>query len=349
LATALAWLVAGCAQVSPFSRAETEGPARVYGRAPASDFHSTAVASNQQERVIVKMPTNPDRDLRGKSVSIQPLMPPNVHEREDAKKPGAVGVVSVEESPQTTEEKNALLQIPMPPMTTPEASKEFEAAVLAYHYLTIGRHEEALKALRHYDDATQEFLCRVFPLLVSITKTPFEKMPANQLVALSEQLEGIRNFIREHCELVVSKMVYCKSINGFANYEPLPENHAFLARTDKRPGDLVHLYVELKNFASKETKEGDYLTKLTCSLELKDSQGERVWSHTIDKNDTTHRRSARVNDYYSDLSFYVPALPAGTYNLTIQVVDETIPDHRRVARKSQTFRVTPVANAATSR
>ena len=76
---------------------------------------------------------------------------------------------------------------------------------------------------------------------------------------------------------------------------------------------------------------------------------ELVWSHAFDKNETTHRRSACVNDYHGNFSFYAPALPAGTYQLTIQVVDETIPNHRRVARKSQVFRVTPVANSTSSR
>src|SRR5262249_5213035 len=154
---------------------------------------------------------------------------------------------------------------------------------------------------------------------------------------------------RTKCGLSINKMVFCKSITGFANYEPLPDDHAFLARTDKRPGDLVQLYVELRNFASKEVKDGEFLTKLTCSLELKDTNGYKVWSHTLDKNGTTNRRSACVNDYHGNFSFYVPALPAGTYQLSILVVDETIPEHQRVARRSQVFRVTPVANAASTR
>jgi hypothetical protein len=42
------------------------------------------------------------------------------------------------------------------------------------------------------------------------------------------------------------------------------------------------------------------------------------------------------NDYYNNYRFYVPQLPAGKYELTIQVIDETSRPHR-AARKSLEF------------
>lgn len=335
-------LLAGCAQVSPYASSEGEGPPRYMERQP----YSTAVGTEQTERVVVK--TMADRDQRTKPFTQDLIAPFNVRDREAPKKTDAP-IAAVESSqPAAALEKNAHLQTPAAPTAVQEQTlTELEPAVRAFQFIFVGNHQEAIKALRTYDEATQEFMLRVLPLLTHIAKKSLDKMSSQELVILNDMLRGLGEQLRTRCELSVNRMVFCKSINGFANFEALPENHAFLARTDKRPGDLVQLYIELKNFASKETKEGDYLTKLSCSLELKDAQGEKVWSHSFDKNETTLRRSACVNDYHGNFSFYVPALPAGTYQLTIQVVDETIPDHRRVARKAQVFRVTPVANAAT--
>jgi hypothetical protein len=115
-----------------------------------------------------------------------------------------------------------------------------------------------------------------------------------------------------------------------------------VAGTKDRVGDEVQLYVELRNFNSEKTKDGAYLTKLTCTLELHDAAGKNVWSRTLDRIETARR--ARLNDFYRNYIFYVPAIPAGTYQLTLQITDETNPEQRRVARESVVFRVTPVAN-----
>jgi hypothetical protein len=335
-------LLTGCAQLSQRAQSDTEFPPRNYGRQASKDQYSTAVGTEQPEHVT-KMPVNPERDQRVKPKNIEPNLPLNVRDHEESKK-AAPFVVTADQKPRTMEEVDAQLPIPLP-TSAQEQTPDLEPAVQAFHYIFVGKHQDAIKMLRAYDEPTQEFLLRVLPLLTHIAKTSIDRMSSNELDILNEQLKGVAALLRTRCGLSINKMAFCKSISGFANFEPLPDDHAFLARTDRRPGDLVQLYVELKNFASKETKDGDYLTKLACSLELKDIHGEKVWSHTFDKNDTTYRRSACVNDYHGNFSFYVPALPAGTYQLTIQVVDETIPDHRRVARKSQVFRVTPVANS----
>jgi hypothetical protein len=335
-------LLTGCAQLSRHAHSDNEFSPRNQARLTSKDQYSTAAGTEQPDHVT-KMPVNPERDQRVKPMNIEPISPPNVRDRQEPKKAAAY-VLTADQKPKTMEEVNAQLPIPLP-TSAQEQTPDLEPAVQAFHYIFVGKHQDAIKTLRAYDEPTQEFLLRVLPLLTHIAKTSIDRMSSNELDILNEQVKGVASLMRTRCRLSISKMAFCKSINGFANFEPLPDDHAFLARTDKRPGDLVQLYVELNNFASKETKEGDYLTKLACSLELKDTHGEKVWSHTFDKKDTTYRRSACVNDYHGNFSFYVPALPAGTYQLTMLVVDETIPEHRRVDRKSQVFRVTPVANS----
>jgi hypothetical protein len=143
-------------------------------------------------------------------------------------------------------------------------------------------------------------------------------------------------------------MQCCKEVRGYGWYVPLPDSHQFLAGTSERIGEQVKLYVELKNFASEATKDGEYITKLSCALELRDAT-KVVWSTKFEGSETTLRRSARLNDLYIPYGFYVPAVAPGTYQLTLRIADETNPKAVRVASKSMEFRVTPVGNPAASR
>lgn len=327
-----------------------DGPVMTrYESGTKAPIYSTALAGMESKPIGPQVKSEPDRT--GPALVVQPIdtafLPPLGATRNEPKKPveGTSGSVTLLDQPFSIENKCGTSQVNQAALTLMEdKAPDFEPAVQAFHLILANKHQEAIKVLRTYDDSTQEFFLRMFPLLAQIARTSIDKMSAQERSTLYEQVKGVEIFLRERCELLITKMAYCKSIHGFADYVPLPADHSFLAKTENRPGDLVQLYVELKNFASKQMKEGDYLTKLACSLELKDMHGHKVWSHTFDKNETTHRRSACLNDYHGNYSFYVPALPTGTYQLTLQVVDETVPEHRRVARKSIVFRVTPVAN-----
>ncbi len=248
------------------------------------------------------------------------------------------GVVTVESA---GEPKRLAVQVPALPLIE---NKREDALWQAVKSLLEKRHDEAIQYLRVYDKETQEiFLCLV-PALTLLAQKPFNELSPQEIAVLHDQLLSARERLRPRCELLVSKMCFCKEVRGFGWYKPLPENHAFVTGTKDRLGEEVQLYVELKNFLSAKTKDGDYLTKLTCTLELQDSTGKKVWSHTFDGSDATHRRSAQLNDLYRNFTFYVPPLPPGTYQLTMQIADETNRDQRRVASEKLIFRVTPAVN-----
>lgn len=248
------------------------------------------------------------------------------------------GVVTVESGP---EPKRLFVQ----PTPLPLLEKKREDALLqALKSLIEKRHDEAIQYLRVYDKETQEFFIRFLPVLTLVAQKPFNELTPQEIAVVNEQLLSALLMLRPRTELLVSRMCFCKEVRGYGWYQPLPENHAFVTGTKDRLGEEVQLYVELKNFLSEKTKDGDYLTKLTCVLELQDSGGKKVWSHRFDRADAAHRRSAQLNDLYRNYTFYVPVIPPGTYQLTMQIADETHPEQRRVASEKLIFRVTPVAN-----
>ncbi len=145
-------------------------------------------------------------------------------------------------------------------------------------------------------------------------------------------------------ELAIDQMCYCAGVpKSYGFYQPLAEGHAFVAPAGDRPGEIVRLYVELRNFASVQ-RDGCFETRLCSTIEIRDAKGQQVHP-TLDfkKNEATPLRVlTRLNDYYNCYTFLAPPLPAGTYQLVLHIADETIPGTRRVAQKTLEFRVTPV-------
>ena len=322
------------------SEETTDGAKPIAPLLPDKSPLSTAMPREEQPKVEAK--SSPPKEPQ----MIVPVQPPEPKLEEPAKKTaGTLGAVSIEPDSKPPVVAGTQAADP-PPLPKPgENQRQFAAVVLAFQDILDGRPQDALEKLKAYDPETQELFIRLLPVMSNLVKSPIGKMSAQEIAVLSEMVEQLRATIRPRSELVVNKMCFCRRISGYGVYDALPEDHAFLAGAQDRPGELVQLYVELKNFVSEQlVKGGDFQTKLTCSLELRDSKNEKVWSYTYDRNETTHVRRTRLNDLFSNYSFYVPALPVGTYQLTIQIVDETLPDLRRLARKTLDFRVTPVAN-----
>jgi hypothetical protein len=232
------------------------------------------------------------------------------------------------------------------PAPGPRAEKQRPGLVDALHCMLEDRHQEALQHLQRYDQETQEFFLRILPTFAIFAKKKFNEVTSQEAGVLTEQLHSLLTSLRTKTELTIDTMCYCEWIKAYGIYRPLRENHAFLASSPGRPGDLVQLYVELRNFAS-EPREGSFETRLSSSVEIRDAKGNVRRTLAFDDNKQPLKSLTRLSDYFNNYSFYVPPeLEPGCYQLTIQIVDETFPDARRVARKSLEFRVTTTAGQA---
>jgi len=235
------------------------------------------------------------------------------------------------------------------PLPMLDKATDFEPVVKAWQCMLEGRHPDAIKHLSAYDNEKQELFLRLLPPLTTLVKKRIQDLTAEEVAVLHKQFTAMLDDLRPRCELQISKMCYCKEVRGFANYDALPDHYPFLGGLADRIGEKVQLYIELKNFASEPTKDGDFLTRLTCSLELTDSTGKQVWQKRVEGRETTLLRRMRLNDFHARYIFFAPAIPAGTYRLTLYVADETDPARIRRTSRSLEFRVTPVANQASTR
>ena len=227
------------------------------------------------------------------------------------------------------------------PMEEAKAAKR-APLVEALQCILDERHQEALKHLQAYDPETQEFYLRVLPTLTIFARKKLHELSQQEVAVLSEQLQSLLAALRPRAELLIDRMAFCEWSKGFGMYKPV-DNPSFLT------GDQMHIYVELRNFAS-ERRDGFHETRLRSSLEIRDATGDKVVRGPFAvRSEEPHRTRTRLNDYSNSYSLYVPPdLPPGTYQMCLQIVDQTAEPHR-VARRAIEFRVTPVPARGTSR
>lgn len=193
--------------------------------------------------------------------------------------------------------------------------------VLALECVLDNRHDEVLRHLDKYDARTQEFLLRILPTLALVSKN--NQLGPTELAALGEQITNIRNYLQMSADFAIAKVVFCESIKGYAIYKPVAEGHEFIAARSDRPGEIVQLYVELKNFASNPVA-GLFETRLSSRVDILDENGQKKWSHRFQPDELKLVSRTRLAEYYHNFTFALPAsLPPGTYSLAVEMTDET--------------------------
>jgi len=199
--------------------------------------------------------------------------------------------------------------------------------------------DEALQHLKHYDAATQELFIRLLPPMALLSHKTLDKLSPPEVAALHEQLQGLITALRPRTELTIGKMCFCEWIKSYGVYKPVAADHVFQAGTSGQPGELVQLYVELQNFCS-ERREPYHETRLSSVVELFDKSGKPAWYYRFDDRKQPFRSLSPLHDFFNNYSFHLPRdVPPGTYTLTITVVDETLPDQPRSAKKSLSMTV----------
>ncbi|MGE3809513.1 MAG: hypothetical protein AB7K24_33025, partial [Gemmataceae bacterium] len=289
------------------------------GRPPEKDRHELQLLKSEdetQEYQEVAAGPSPYGTL--------PLPPPQVAER-----------------PRPIVEPIARRTMPAPPetpatmpMLTPvepvqriatQASRDVPLVEALRFYLD-NRSADAVTSLSHYHKDCQEMLLNLLQLAARLTKQNEEGDGAKETAFLLEQLERLEVPLRARAELQVDKICFCRRIETFGVYEPLTADHPF------RPGELVLVYVELRNFTSTRQEQRNdtlYTTHLTGSAEIRDEHGQRVWGQEFRRDRPDQSRTLR-HDYFDNYRFCLPDLRPGLHTLWIKVTD--VPTGRTVER-----------------
>ena len=172
---------------------------------------------------------------------------------------------------------------------------------------------------QEFDKANQEVLLCLLPLAVRLSQGPLDSTPPGELTMMVDQADGVAAPLRRRAPLVIEQMCFCRRIDKFGQYEPLPDHHQF------RPGELVQVYAELRNFSSEAGKAG-FETRLASSVRLTcptiAGGPEVVWRQDFHDRDRVDRSRSPRRDYFSNYRFCIPEnVPPGNYKLWLKVID----------------------------
>jgi hypothetical protein len=191
--------------------------------------------------------------------------------------------------------------------------------------------------LRSYDKETQDILLCMLPLVARLCEESYKKADADEMAIFIDQVETGIGPLRRQAALGLDKMCFCRRVDGFGRFEPLPGEHAF------RPGDMVQIYVELRNFSC-DLHGSLYETRLASAVRLTrktaDSSEHIEWEQGFPDRFQPDRSQSQRHDYFNHYRFQIPAnLPLGDYTLYLQVKDlATNPP--RVVERSLPMRLT---------
>jgi hypothetical protein len=194
--------------------------------------------------------------------------------------------------------------------------------------------EQADRRLQGLDEADRHLLCALLPIAVQLGDGALTNAKAEDLAAMVENVQALLAPLRERAALEVPKLCFCRPVAAparFGVYETIEENHLF------RPGEVVGLYTEVRNFAC-APHGSDFRTNVQTSIEVHNDHGEVVWR--FDPPARTDPSLSPRQDYCHVGRFALPTnLPAGAYTLWLKVTD--VPTGR-TTRRSLDFRVTTV-------
>lgn len=240
----------------------------------------------------------------------------------------------------------AVVKAPVPIQPLPD-----EPVVAAMRCALRKQPQQARKLLEKYDPADREALLALCQLAVQAGGGALDRLAPQEAAQLLEKLGPLAQRLRARAPLALGEVCFCRRIESFGQYVPLPVGHAFQAGSDGQPGECVQVYVEVRNFRSVrrqdhyETVLNSSLEIIDHSLELREEQRRRVVC--MDLGTCTDTSRTPRQDYFLNFQFHVPArLPPGLYTLRVTVKDvtpaEAGPERpARVAQRSLDFRVNP--------
>jgi hypothetical protein len=153
-----------------------------------------------------------------------------------------------------------------------------------------------------------------------------------------QQVDGLRQFLSNKADPVVSVIALCRKVVTFGSYEEMASED-FVAG---RPIQTI-VYSEIRNLRAENGGEGGmFETRLSTRLEALTADGKSVWQHE-EPEIVDHCRRRRTDFFIAQRITLPPILPAGEYVLKVLVEDKL---SGKVGEASQAFAVhSPVSVA----
>src|SRR5262249_52050731 len=124
--------------------------------------------------------------------------------------------------------------------------------------------------LEKYDKNDRELLLALVHLAAGLGAGELGRLGPEEVSAALARLDELAARLRRKAPLTLDKVCFCRKIEGFGRYEPVPATHEFQAGSGGRPGERVQVYAEVGNFSSRPDA-GQHETVLQSALEIHDA------------------------------------------------------------------------------
>lgn len=205
----------------------------------------------------------------------------------------------------------------------------------------------AVGHLSSYERPNQELLLLLLPILDAARTTDLTGRDPRAAALLMQQLETAAELTAKNAPLEIKTTAFVYRVVQFGVYDPLPVGHRYL------PGgsSIGLLYAEIDHVpvlpATKANGERSFVTRLTGTIQLRDSNGQTVDLYDKETGKMVAElpfaradfTRSPVRDFFLKIEFPVPDKP-GRYTLALDIRDPTVQGSRRT-RKVVEFQVGP--------
>ena len=192
---------------------------------------------------------------------------------------------------------------------------------------------------------TRELLGLLLPVVSSASEEEMRRGPAGVDFVL-ENINLLAETLRPSGSLTLNKICFTRNIESYGVYEPLTtsgESPVFQSGLDGRPGDRVQVYLEVRNFHSRQGG-ACWETALSSKLEISNVDHPGDGEVLMRRPARPDRSLSARQDYFLNIQFHIPPkLPPGRYRLRITVSDEIAAANgtKREDARTLNFRVEP--------
>jgi hypothetical protein len=286
-------------------------------------------SATPQETTVSRRPPQPRLqyiDLR--SVKVSPADPPQEVTPVKAEQSTDVGPQSP--SPPAKLDLPRIDSIPLVESPTNPTPQVNSPILTALRYYQADAPDRATQALDPLDPGSRDMLKALLPLAARLGATDGKPASAEEVAATVAYLEAAAAALRPNAALRIARLCYCRPVQAptrFGVYHPIEGRHAF------RPGEVVAVYVEIRNFTC-DPKGDTYQIHLGSKVEVLDAAGHVA--RQFDFDDAPDTSLSPRQDYCHVGRFLLPKLPAGDYTLRLTVTDRPT---KREAQLSLDLRV----------
>ena len=180
--------------------------------------------------------------------------------------------------------------------------------------LAIGDEEAARNMPDDTGDGSITFMTRLIEAIIA-SRSAME----NPMLTAQDALEPVRtlyNTIQERADLQIPTVALCTRVQTFGVYDEMPDD-ALLANRANR----TIVYMEIDNFMSEQSNNGQFRTVLSGELEVLTPSGQVVWHH--EEPEIVDLSRQRRRDFFLAQMVTLPnTLGPGEYVLKISIQDE---------------------------